>query len=191
MPVATAEWVEIAAAALGIASVWLAAREKVLSWPLGLLNVLAYAGIFWGARLYANAGLQVGYLLLNALGWWRWRHGGAADLPVTRTPRRAFPLLAASVAALSVALYVPLARAGGTAPALDATLTAASLVAQWQLTRKRADTWAWWIAINVGYLVLLVGQGLWPSVVQYAVFLGIAVDGHRRWWRDTPGTAAT
>jgi nicotinamide mononucleotide transporter len=182
---------ELAAALLGIASVWLASREHVASWPLGLLNVAAYAVIFFHARLFANAGLQVAYLALNTLGWWRWRRGGGAALAVTRTPIRDIPWLAVAGLALAAALYGPLARAGGAAPALDAALTAASLVAQWQLTRKRADTWAWWIVINVGYLVLLSTQGLWPSVGQYAVFLAIAVDGHRRWWRDTRGPVAS
>lgn len=172
------EW---GAAALGIASVWLATRERVASWPLGLANVAAYAVIFWQARLYANAGLQVAYFALNAVGWWRWRRAGRAALAITRTPPRARAGLMVVVVLLAGALYPILANAGGAAPALDAALTAASLVAQWQLTAKRAETWAWWIVVNVGYVGLLATQGLWPSVLQYAVFLGLAVHGHRHW----------
>lgn len=185
VPVSVPEALEIAAALVGIVSVWLAAREHVVSWPLGLLNVLAYAVIYWTARLYANAGLQVAYVVLNGLGWWRWRHGGAVALSVTRTPLREVPGLVGAVVALTVGLHTLLASAGGASPWLDAALTAGSLVAQWQLTRKRADTWGWWIVINIGYLAMLSEQGLWASVVQYAVFLLIAIDGHRRWWRDT------
>lgn len=172
------EWV---AAALGIASVWLATRERVASWPLGLLNVAAYAVIFWQARLFANAGLQVAYFALNTVGWWRWHRADGQALPITRTPPRLGAVLALTVVALAGVLYPLLRHAGGAAPELDAALTAMSLVAQWQLTAKRADTWAWWIVVNVGYVGLLATQGLWPSVVQYAVFLGLAVHGHRQW----------
>lgn len=181
---------ELVAAVLGVASVYLAAREHVASWPLGLLNVAAYAVIFWRARLFANAGLQVAYFALNLLGWWRWRRAGADALPITRTPRMTWGLLAAAAVGLTLVLHGPLARAGGADPWADAGLTAASLVAQWQLTRKRADTWAWWIVIDLGYVALLARQALWPTVAQYAVFLAIAIDGHRRWWRDTPAPAA-
>jgi nicotinamide mononucleotide transporter len=147
-----------------------------------LVNVAAYAGIFVHARLYANAALQVAYFGLNVLGWWRWTRGDGPAAPVTRTSGREGVVLALIVVTLAVGLHAVLAQTDSAAPWADAALTAASLVAQWQLTRKRADTWGWWVVINCGYVALLASARLWASLVQYAVFLGIAVAGHRRWW---------
>lgn len=178
-------WIEPLAAGFGVVSVWLASRERVASWPLALVNVALYAAIFLHARLYANAALQVAYFGLSLMGWWRWTRGTAADAPVARTSPREWLWLGGTALALTLGLRLALQYTDSAAPWPDALLTGASLVAQWQLTRKRADTWAWWIVINVGYVALLGSQGLWASVAQYAVFLGIAVSGHRRWWRAT------
>lgn len=173
---------EVVAAAFGVAAVWLAARGHVLNWPAALVNVLLYAWIFWQARLYANAGLQVVYAALSVAGWIHWRGGGAPP-PVTRTPRRAWWGLVATALLGTVAVRLALRATDAAAPWPDAALTGLSLVAQWQLMRKRADTWGWWIVVNLGYITFLGGQRLWATVAQYAVFLGIAVHGHRRWHR--------
>lgn len=173
---------ETVAAAFGVVSVWLAARGHVLNWPAALVNVLLYAIVFWQARLYANAGLQVVYAALSVAGWVHWRGGGDPP-PVTRTPRRVWWGLVAAALAATVVVRLALRATDAAAPWPDAALTGLSLVAQWQLTRKRADTWAWWIAVNVGYVAFLSTQRLWATVAQYALFLGIAIDGHRRWHR--------
>jgi nicotinamide mononucleotide transporter len=123
-------WFEPLAAVFGIASVWLASRERVASWPLALVNVAAYAAIFLQARLYANAVLQVGYVGLSLVGWWQWTRGVAAQRPVSRTPRREWPLLAAAVLGLTLGLRVWLGSTDSVSPWPDAVLTAASLVAQ-------------------------------------------------------------
>ena len=75
-------------------------------------------------------------------------------------------------------------------PWVDATLTAASLVAQWMMTRKLVENWALWIAVDVVYVPMLAYKGLYAFAVLYAVFLGLAVRGHLDWWRDLRGRPA-
>ncbi|MFM8779895.1 MAG: nicotinamide mononucleotide transporter [Gemmatimonadota bacterium] len=38
-----------------------------------------------------------------------------------------------------------------------------------------------WIAINVVSIGLFVSQALYPTAVQYAVLLALAIAGHRQW----------
>ena len=60
----------------------------------------------------------------------------------------------------------------------------ASFVAMWLLARRRAESWAWWIAVDV------IGVGLyWVKDVrfvaaQYVVLLGMAAWGLRKWTRS-------
>ena len=98
--------IEVAAAAFGIASVYLSARQNVWNWPLGIINVALYIIVFYGAKLYADMGLQAVYVVLAAYGWWHWLHGGAnhGTLPVSPVPPREIILLAIAFLAATAVL---------------------------------------------------------------------------------------
>jgi nicotinamide mononucleotide transporter len=181
---------EIAGVLFGVASVWLIVRENVWGWPTGLVNVALFVVVFWQARLYADMGLQVVYVVLCAYGWWAWTHGrgGGGPLEVTRTPRAARWLLAAGGAA--GALLVGWLLRGHTDAALpfwDSTTTSFSLVAQWMQTRKWLENWWVWIAVDAVYVGIYVAKGLFPTAGLYVLFLGLAVQGARRWRRGLAG----
>src|ERR1700722_18769745 len=56
----------------GVICVWLIVREKDINWPIGLLNSVALLVVFGKQKLYAQAGLQVFYILECGYGWWLW-----------------------------------------------------------------------------------------------------------------------
>lgn len=178
---------EIFAAVVGALSVFLSGRQSLWAWPTAIVNVVSYAVVFRGARLYADMGLQVVYAILSCYGWYEWRYGGArrTPLPVTRTPARLWPLLLALAAALTVLVGGGLARwTDADIPFIDAGLTATSLVAQWMMTRKLLEHWLVWIAVDVVYVPVFVSRGLYVTAALYAVFLGLAVAGWLAWHRD-------
>ncbi len=82
-----ASWSELIGFVTGLASVWLVVRQHIANWPVGILNVVALMAAFWAAGLYADAGLQIVYVVLGFYGWWQWHTGGDAvrDLPVRLT----------------------------------------------------------------------------------------------------------
>jgi nicotinamide mononucleotide transporter len=178
---------EIVAAAFGAVSVYLSARQHIASWPTAIVNVLLYVVVFREARLYADMGLQFVYAALSAYGWYEWKFGGAGrtELAVARTPRRLWlPLGALAVAAAALLGFVFSHYTDAASPVLDSSLTAASLVAQWMMTRKLVENWLVWIAADVVYVPLYVSKHLYPTAVLYAVFLGLAVKGYVDWRRD-------
>jgi nicotinamide mononucleotide transporter len=190
---------EIVAAAFGAVSVYLSARQRLASWPTAIVNVLLSAVVYHRARLYSDAGLQLVYFALSVYGWYEWKYGGAGrtELPVARTPRARAPLLVALGAAGAVALGVLTTRYTDVlqhnrpwVPWTDAALTAASLVAQWMMTRKLVENWLVWIAVDVVYVPLLAYKGLYAFAALYAVFLGLAVKGWVDWRRDLRGREA-
>ena len=176
--------IEATAALFGIASVFLSARQNVWNWPLGIINVALYIIVFYGAKLYADMGLQVVYVMLAAYGWWHWLHGGANHgvLRVSRVPAREIVLLAAAFAVGTVALSTFLARTtDASLPLADSALTAASLVAQYMMTRKYVECWLVWIVADVAYVAMFLYKELWPTAGLYLVFSVLAVLGWRQW----------
>jgi nicotinamide mononucleotide transporter len=175
---------EAAAVAFGITSVFLSARQNVWNWPLGIINVALYIVIFSQAELYANMGLQVVYVVLAAYGWWHWLHGGAHHgvLRVSRVSVRETTILAIAFVVGTSAVSTLLARTtGASLPVADSALTAASLVAQYMMTRKYVECWLVWIVADVGYVAMFIYTSLWLTAGLYLVFCALAVVGWRQW----------
>lgn len=177
---------EAFAVATGLASVVLTARMHPANWPVGLASVLAFAAVFWGARLYANAALQGIFAVLALIGWRRWRGDAAVAgrLDAHRAPLRALVALALVAIAAAAGSALLLARASDSpAPIADAAMLAASLAATWAQTRRWIACWPIWIGVDAIGVPLYLAQGLYPTAALYVVLAAICVDGWRRWQR--------
>src|SRR5687767_7653393 len=176
--------IEAAAVAFGIVSVFLSARQNVWNWPLGIINVGLYILVFHDAKLYADMGLQAVYVVLAVYGWWHWLHGGAnhGTLRVSRVPPREAIGLAIAFFVGTASLSTLLSRAtDASLPLADSALTAASLVAQYMMTRKYVESWLVWIAADVAYVAMFIYKSLWPTAALYLLFTILAVVGWRQW----------
>ncbi|MBA3067529.1 MAG: nicotinamide mononucleotide transporter [Hyphomonas sp.] len=167
----------------GAICVWLVVRQSIWNFPLGLLNVAAYAWIFYEYRLYADAGLQVIYFVLNLAGWYLWLFGGKdrTELKVSRISVREMVLTALGIAASTLALRWVLIKVGGSAPFWDGLTASISLAAQWLQSRKKLECWHLWILADLIYVPLYVTRELNLTALLYAVFLGLATMGLLAW----------
>jgi nicotinamide mononucleotide transporter len=176
---------EIVAAALGITSVFFSTRQNTLAWPTSLLNNAMYFVLFLGQQLYALMALQLFFGAIAVYGWYEWRFGGAAktELKVSRIP----PPLGAALGAIALAgtllLWFVLRRyTPDPHPLIDAFFFAVSLVAQWMMARKYFECWPVWVAINCIAVPFFFLQHSYPTMVQYGVFLVLAIMGWRQWF---------
>ena len=196
-------WVEIVGFVTGALCVWLAGRQHVANFAVGIANNLVFLVLFASQGIYANAGLQVVYVVLAALGWYWWRRprvpderAGRRELAVSRTPRLVWPVAAVAAAVLTLALVALLSLTDASVqPWWDATTTALSLVAQVMLGRKWLGSWAVWIVTDVLLVGLYASVGLWLTSALYVLFIGLCVHAWRGWAaevreRTAPGTSA-
>ncbi len=175
---------ELLAALLGLAAVWLLVKERMAAWPLGVLTGTLYIVVFAQARLYAGALLQVVYVALQVYGWVTWRRGDAdgGRLRVRRTPWPWLAALAAVGAVTTAALGTALARYTDQAvPYWDSFITAFSLVAQWMVARKLLENWALWFVVDAVAVGVYVSMDLHFTAALYLAYLGLAVAGWRQW----------
>lgn len=174
---------EIVGFVAGLASVWLYTRQNTWAWPVGIVNSLAWALLFWAARLYLDAGLQLVFVAIGVWGWWRWLRGGPGDerLRVRRASPRERVALAA-VAVTGTGLFWWAMRVHDDAmPFWDAATTTGSLVAQYLLGRKILGTWWWWIAVDVAYVGMYTAQDLYLTAALQPLFIALCVAGLRAW----------
>jgi nicotinamide mononucleotide transporter len=174
-------------AALGVWMVVCNIRVNPLAWPLAISSSALYLLVFWQARLYGDAGLQVLFIAVALWGWWQWLRGHQADgslLRVRYLPARGQLVLIAAFVVLWPATGLFLLHATDTdVPWWDAFPTAGSVIGQWLLARKYVENWPAWIAVNAVGVALFAYKGLWLTVGLYALFLVMAAGGWLAWHR--------
>jgi nicotinamide mononucleotide transporter len=184
---APVSWAEVLGDLSGAACVWLVARQNIWNWPLGLLNNIFWAVLFWRALLYADAILQGAFFALSVYGWWTWVRGtGAAKvLRVRRTSGREWFVLTAITLLATLAVSMLLARhTRSPAPLWDASVLTLSLAATYGQAQKLVESWWLWIAVDVISVPLYVSRALYPTAALYIVFGCICVKGLVDWSRD-------
>jgi nicotinamide mononucleotide transporter len=177
---------EILGVVFGIVSVYLTVRENIWCWPTGLVNVALFIIVFYQARLYADMGLQVLYVILCLYGWYEWLHGGSnhGPLRVSRAPRAALLGLFAGGIAFAWPLGALLRTAtDASLPYFDASTASFSLVAQALQTKKWIENWWVWIVVDAVYVGMYIVKGLYLTAGLYAIFLVLAAAGLVQWRR--------
>ncbi len=167
----------------GAATVWLAVKEHVWNWPVGLVNVALWTVMFMQQRLYANVGLQAVYVISGLLGWWWWtqKSNGEAKLKIADASRPFHIGLWALCFALSYLAQLLLIRMGGAATYWDGLTTLLSLAGQYMLMKKLRQTWYFWIVADVVYVALFISQKLYLSAGLYSILLVMCIVGIQDW----------
>jgi len=178
-------WSELLGDVTGAACVALVARQHVWNWPLGLLNNVFWALLFWRAKLYSDSSLQGIFFVLGCYGWWRWQHKTVGAVLVVRRMRSIeWKALAGLVVVVTAAVAGWLAHATDSpAPLADATVLSLSLAATWAQAEKRLESWWIWIAVDVISVPLYVSRSLYPTAGLYVIFGILCVFGLRAWSR--------
>lgn len=177
-------YLEIFGFITGILGVWLTIRRNILCFPIGILNVLIYVYLFQSesVRLYADALLQIVYLILLVYGWIVWnRSNNEKDEIHTVSATLIKKLFAISILS-TMALGIFLAQyTNASLPYLDAALTIISLIAQWMIAKKMIENWLLWMAVNIIYIPLYTYKGLTLTSILYLLFLILAINGWYNW----------
>jgi len=174
---------ELLGALTGLACVALLTRQKLASWPLGIVNNALYCGLFWHAKLYADASLQAVFLVLAAYGWWSWSAPRGSDaLRVRRTTRREWMALGLLTAmATTLGAWFLRAHTDSPAPGWDASVLTLSLAATYGQAKKLLESWWLWIVVDLLSIPLYAWRGLYPTTLLYVLYLALCVSGLRSW----------
>ena len=174
---------EVLAFITGGLTVWLTVKENIWNWPIGIANSVFFVVLFWQARLFADMGLQVVYIILGFLGWYWWLFGGKnkTTLKVSKTTKTEIALATIITIVATYGLTIYLKSIQDSAPFLDALTTVMSLVAQYLLTKKRIENWFIWISVDVIYIGLYFYKHLYLTSILYLIFMIMCFAGLAEW----------
>ncbi len=170
----------------GILCVYLAAKNNIWNWPLAIISVLIYIFIFFEAKLYADTGLQVYFLLMNFYGWYFWsRKDERTKVPVSSITLKEVILSLIGITVFTAGLGFFLYKGTDASfPFVDSFCTACSLVAQVFLARKVLENWLIWIFVDIIYVGVYVIKDLHLTAGMYALYIIIAAIGYRDWRKE-------
>lgn len=178
-------WLEGAGFLATMVGIWLTTRRMLICWPVVLAADVLYLVVFYRARLFSDALLQVFFVAFTLYGWWHWWRGVREDGEVRVVPlgMRGWMMGLAAGAAGAVLLGWLMVRIGAALPHLDAALTSYSLVASWWQARKHTANWCLWIVVDLIYIGEYLYKDLRLTAVLYLLLVILAVVGLLDWRR--------
>jgi len=177
---------EIAANIIMTVSIFLAGRNNVHSWWLGVVGCAMFAVLFYSVNLYADVALQLFFIVTCLIGWLQWlrgNHGGA--LAISRVHWRALAWMV-GVGLLATLAYGLLLRAftNAFAPFIDSAVLVFSIVAQLLLMGRRLENWPFWLLVNTVAVPLYISRGLYLTAALYGAYWLNALASWYFWRRQ-------
>lgn len=174
-------------------SVWLIARKNVFTWPVGIVSVVLYMILFYQFALYSDVLEQVYFLFASAYGWLAWKRIKSKETVVQTGFSSASAIVAWAIATLVLGMLLGLFTSNlhillpeffpveASLPFLDAITTAMSFTAMWLLAIRKAESWIYWILVDLAAIYIYFSKGIVFIGLQYIVLTGMAVYGLVRW----------
>nr|WP_221473294.1 nicotinamide mononucleotide transporter family protein [Planomonospora venezuelensis] len=191
-------WTDLAGNIAALATVILAIRKSIWTWPVQLTGAVLLLIASISAHITGNALKQVMFGALAVYGWWKWARGteGGQALAVRpATPRERLGLVAVMIAGtalvgvlffvfeLSWGVHTPGVE-GYALVAADAYIFVGSAVATWAQGRALVDFWIVWVAVDLVGVPLAFSSGLVVSGTVYGIFFVLVLAGFASWLKE-------
>jgi nicotinamide mononucleotide transporter len=180
------EWTAVIA---GIASVWFSKKENVLVYPIGLINTIIYTWISFQYHLPGEATVNFYYTIMSLYGWYLWVKKTKQEekyINIEFSNIKYWITQLVFFASIYIVLYFSLIYLKeqffeGAIPWADAFASATAFTGMWLMTRKKVESWYWWIATNIASIPLYFVKGLPLTSLYYTILLVLAISGLFSW----------
>lgn len=184
-------WLEYIAVISGIVSVWFSRKENILVYPIGLINTIFYIYLSIKGSLLGEATVNLYYTIMSIYGWILWAKKDTQQRPIvhiTFSDTRWWSYQLAFFAAFYIVIFISLTFlkqdfAPEAIPWGDAFASATAFTGMWLMTKKKVESWYWWIATNIASIPLYFVKHYVFTSVYYLILLVMAVFGLLEWMR--------
>lgn len=186
-------WYEYIAVFTGIASVWYSRKENILVYPVGLINTIIYIYISVKGNLFGEAGVNFYYTVMSIIGWYMWLRKDKKQevaLHITHANKKEWLqhitfFLSFYITIFLILTYFKKQFYGGVIPWADAFASATAFTGMWLMTKKKVESWYWWISTNIASIPLYFVKHYVFTSVYYVVLLIFAFWGLAAWQKKS------
>lgn len=174
---------ELAANIMTALCIFLAGRNNIHTWWTGIVSSALFGVLFFNNQLYADATLQVFFLITGVLGWVGWNaKNNNGVLKITNTPSDQLVTYLVSAILVAVAYGMLLHKfTDAYAPFVDSVVLTMSVVGQFMLMRKRIESWGIWLIVNTISVPLFWSRELYLTSILYGFFWINAIISYFQW----------
>lgn len=173
----------------GIASVWFSRIENIWLYPTGLINTIAYIYLSFKGHLLGEASVNFYYTIMSIYGWIIWAKRNEAHqhvVRITHSTKKEWQLHLLFFLAFYITIFLALTYlkkefAKDAIPWADAFASATAYTGMWLMTRKKVESWYWWIATNIASVPLYFVKQYALTSVYYFILLIMAISGLIEW----------
>jgi nicotinamide mononucleotide transporter len=184
-------WPEYLAVFAGIISVWFSRKENILVYPIGLINTIIYTWLSIKGDLFGEASVNFYYTVMSIYGWVLWSKKDQARhhlVQVTYSDKKWLGYQFLFFGLFYLVIFTALTWlqrnfAPGVIPWADALASATAFTGMWLMTRKKVESWYWWIATNLASIPLYFVKEYVFTSVYYLILLILAFSGLVEWQR--------
>jgi nicotinamide mononucleotide transporter len=180
---------EYIAVFFGIASVWYSRMEKILVYPVGLVNTVIYVYISIKGSLLGEASVNFYYTVMSIYGWILWAKKNQQQEHIVHIAwsnkkewmQELIFFTSFYIVIFGALTYLKKDFAPGAIPWADAFASATAFTGMWLMARKKVESWYWWIATNIASIPLYFVKHYVFTSVYYVILLIMAVWGLIEW----------
>jgi nicotinamide mononucleotide transporter len=182
-------WLEYIAVLAGIISVWFSKKENIWVYPSGLINTLFYIYLSFKGGLLGEASVNFYYTIMSIYGWIGWAKKDDNKNIVLQISagnkkewKEQFIFFSVFYLFIFSALsYLKNNFAPEAIPWADAFASASAFTAMWLMTKKKIESWYWWIVTNIVSIPLYFVKHYVFTSVYYFILLIMAIFGLMEW----------
>lgn len=179
----TFEWI---ATLLGVVCVVLVVRRSLWNYPFAIGSVSLFGAVFYEAKLYSDALLQIFFVAINLYGWLNWTRASEIEGEVAVTSMTPLEQVGALAGMIGLTLgwgAIMATQTDAAYPYVDAAVAMLSIGAQIMQALRRVEAWIVWIVVDLVAIPLYAAKGLEAATGLYVIYLGLSVWGLIGWHR--------
>lgn len=184
-------WYEYVAVFAGIASVWYSKKENILVYPVGLINTIIYIYISVKGSLFGEAGVNFYYTVMSIIGWYMWLKKDTHKemlLHIQFSGKKEWWQQIGFFSFFYIIIFLLLTFlkkqfSDGVIPWADAFASATAFTGMWLMTKKKVESWYWWMATNIASIPLYFVKHYVFTSIYYVALLIMAIAGLLEWMK--------
>lgn len=182
----TYQILDVVGTVIGLVYIYQEYKASIWLWLTGLIMPIVYTFVYYEAKLYADFGMQIYYILAAVYGFLYWQFGRKKkeniEVPITRFPKqKILPTLFVFLLLWGAIYYVLITFTNSNVPVLDSFGNVLSIVGLWALAKKYIEQWWIWVVADIELSALYIYKNIPFTAGLYALYAIIAVAGFYKW----------
>lgn len=176
----TLEWL---AFVLALLQVFFAIQNKAVNYLFGIASVAIYIYLFFVVKLYADASLNVYYLIVSFYGWRQW-HSSNQKAISSSSIKTLTIASAIGLGSFVLSYFVLSTYTDSSVPVWDSAVAAFAWAGTWLMTQRKIENWLFLSASNAIAIPLYHVKQLEATALLTLLLLLLGLLGYFQWRKE-------